>query len=72
VKSGKLGVNNMDKKQRFLKVYSTLPLGVRQEIVAVLGDSVGPVTWEVAYIVVENSTELGDEILERLVNMDII
>lgn len=62
----------MDKKQRFLQVYSTLPLGVRREIVDVLHDPVGPVSWEVAFIEVENETPLGLEILERLARMEII
>lgn len=62
----------MDKKQQFLKVYSSLPLGVRQEIVAVLSAPIGPITWEVAYIEVENDTPLGQEILEKLVNSEII
>ncbi|OFY50871.1 MAG: hypothetical protein A2W85_10275 [Bacteroidetes bacterium GWF2_41_31] len=62
----------MDKKQRFLQVYATLPLGVRKEIVAVLDDPIGPVTWEVTFIEVENETPLGLEILERLASMQII
>ncbi len=62
----------MDKKQRFLQVYVTLPLGVRKEIVAVLDDPIGPVTWEVAFIEVENETPLGMDILERLASMQII
>ena len=62
----------MDKKQRFLQVYATLPLGVRKEIVAVLDDPIGPVTWEVAFIEVENETSFGLEILERLASMQII
>ncbi len=62
----------MDKKQSFLKIYSTLPLGVRKEIVAVLDDPLGPVSWEVAYIEVENDTPLGQKLLEKLVKMEII
>ena len=62
----------MDKKQRFLQVYSTLPLGVRKEIVAVLAGPIGPVSWEVAYIEVENDSPLGLEVLERLASMQII
>ena len=62
----------MDRKQQFLQVYSTLPLGVRKEIVAVLDDPIGPVSWEVAFIEVENETPLGLEILDRLASMEII
>jgi len=62
----------MDKKQQFLQVYSTLPLGVRKEIVAVLDDPIGPVSWEAAYIEVENDSQRGQDILEKLASMEII
>ncbi len=62
----------MDLKQRFLKVYSTLPLGVRKEIVVVLDQSTGPVSWEVAYIEVENDTPAASVILEKLDQLQII
>ena len=62
----------MDLKQRFLKVYSTLPLGVRKEIVAVLEDPIGPVSWEAAYIEVENDTEIAKKILEMLEKLQLI
>lgn len=60
-----------DLKSRFIKVYATLPLGVRQEIILVL-DKFGPVTWEVAYIEVENSTPLSKTILDKLKQLDFI
>lgn len=62
----------MDKKQRFLQVYSSVPLGVRKEIVAVLDDPIGPISWEVAFIEIENDSPVGQEILERLARMEII
>ena len=62
----------MDKKQSFLKIYSTLPLGVRKEIVAVLDDPVGPISWEVAFIEVESNTPIGQQVLEKLGKMEII
>ncbi|MEK7655547.1 MAG: hypothetical protein AAB386_02625 [Patescibacteria group bacterium] len=61
-----------DLKQQFLKIYSTLPLGVRREIVAVFEPPTGPVTWEVAYIEIEHNTPLGAVILQRLEKMQII
>lgn len=61
----------MDKKSRFLKVYSNLPLGARKEIILVL-DQKGPITWEVAYVEVENQTPLGEVILEKLDILKII
>jgi hypothetical protein len=62
----------MDLKQRFLKVYSTLPLGVRKEIVVVLDEPTGPVSWEAAYIEVENETPISGLILEKLNNFELI
>lgn len=62
----------MDFKQRFLKVYSTLPLGVRKEIVAVLDVPIGPVSWEAAYIEVENDTAIAKTILDNLVKLEVI
>lgn len=66
----------MDLKTRFLKVYTSLPLGVRKEIVLVLEEPVerpiGPMTWGAAYIEVENDTELSKRILEKLADLQII
>ncbi len=58
-------------RERFLKVYSSLPIGLRKETILVL-DQEGPITWEVAYIEVENKTKLGDKILEKLKQLGII
>ena len=61
-----------DLKQRFLRVYSTLPLGVRKEIVVVLDPPVGPVSWEAAYLEIEQETELAEKILEKLDRLQVI
>jgi len=58
-------------KERFLKVYSNLPLNLRDEIVAVLPGK-GPITWNVAYSEVNSSTPLGEEILATLDELKII
>lgn len=66
---------SIDLKTRFLRVYSSLPLGVRREIILVLdpGEGVtGPITWEVAYIEVDNDTPLSKTILEKLAKLDFI
>ena len=60
-----------DLKSKFIKVYATLPLGVRQEIIVVL-DDYGPITWEVAYIEIDNDTPLSQTILEKLSALDFI
>jgi len=65
-------IQSMDLKQRFLKIYSTLPLGVRKEIVVVLDEPIGPVSWEAAYIEVENETPISSLILEKLDKFELI
>jgi hypothetical protein len=66
-----------DLKTRFLRVYSSLPLGVRREIILVLDPQEGvtkggPITWEVAYIEVNSDTPLSKTILEKLAKLDFI
>ncbi|MBS3113540.1 hypothetical protein J4448_00400 [Candidatus Woesearchaeota archaeon] len=57
-------------KERFIKVYSNLPINVRKEIIVVIDDE--PITWDVAYNEVMNNTKLGSRIIEKLINMEII
>ena len=57
-------------REKFLKVYSNLPLKLRDEIILVLDDE--PITWRVAYLEVKNETKLGKEILKRLFKLKII
>lgn len=59
-----------DTRQKFLKIYSDLPLGVRKEIVLTLDDK--PMTWDVVFIEVSNDTELSKTILEKLSKLGII
>ena len=59
-----------DGKERFIKVYSNLPINVRKEIIVVIDDE--PITWDVAYNEVMNNTKLGSRIIEKLINMEII
>lgn len=60
-----------DLKQKFLKVYASLPIGTRREIILVLKEE-GPITWGSAYIEVDNDTKLGTEILKKLEELKII
>ncbi|MFA5130522.1 MAG: hypothetical protein WC477_06460 [Patescibacteria group bacterium] len=55
----------MDLKERFLKVYSTIPLGARKEIVLTIEND-APIDWDVAFVEVKNDTELAKKILEKL------
>jgi len=61
----------MANRERFLKLYANLPLNLRKETILVL-DEKGPITWDVAYLEVENKTKVGDIILNKLAEMDII
>jgi hypothetical protein len=58
-------------KEKFIKIYANLPIGVRQEIVLVLDDN-KPITWDVAYNEVSVETPLSEIILEKLAKLEII
>lgn len=57
-------------RERFLKIYSNLPLGIRREIVLVVDGE--PITWNVAYVEVFNDTKKANAILKKLKGLDII
>lgn len=58
-------------RENFLKIYTNLPLGIRQEIILVLEDG-RPITWDVAFIEVKEDTVLSKIILEKLEKLEII
>ena len=58
-------------KARFLKVYANLPINLRNEVILVL-ENYGPITWNVAFVEVDNNTQLGKIILEKLINLKIV
>lgn len=58
-------------KERFFKIYANLPINLREEIVLVLPQK-GPITWNVAYLEINNDTELGKEILQKLIDLKFI
>ena len=60
----------MENREKFLKIYANLPLGLRDEIVVSLDKE--PLTWNSAYIEVVNDTPKSKEILQKLVEMKII
>lgn len=57
-------------KEKFLKVYANLPLGVRQE--AILVHNERPLSWDAVYIEVINATPLSRIFLEKLEKLDLI
>ena len=58
-------------KERFFRVYANLPVGVRDQVVIVMPE-VGPMSWNAAYVEVNNGTKLGDSIVEKLIELKII
>ena len=58
-------------KGKFLKVYANLPINLREEIVLVVPGK-GPITWNVAFLEIDNDTPLGKEILKKLSELAII
>lgn len=61
----------MKNKDRFVKVYSNLPINLRNEVILVLSDK-GPITWNVAFLEINAETETGKIILDRLIELKII
>ena len=62
---------NLSLREKFLKLYADLPIGVRTEIIATIPEK-GPVTWNSAYVEVSQNTPLADQILNQLAEMEII
>lgn len=58
-------------RERFLKVYANLPLSIRKEIIIFL-DKIGPISWDIAYIEVQNKTKIGETIVKKLEKLEII
>lgn len=57
-------------REKFLKVYYNLPLGIREEVIYVLDEK--PMTWNAVFIEINAKTEIGDKILEKLAELKII
>ncbi len=55
---------------RFMKVYSTLPLEERELPIAVIDNA--PINWNMAYLEIKNNTVLGSKIVEKLIELKII
>lgn len=58
-------------KEKFLKIFANLPLGLREEIILVIPNK-GPITWNAAYFEVVNNTKLSQVILKQLELLKII
>ncbi len=64
-------MTELTSRENFLKVYASLPVPARDEVIYV-DDNQGPMSWKVAYLEIENSTELGQKILKRLEELNLI
>jgi len=58
-------------RDSFFRFYANLPIGIRREVVLDLPER-GPITWEVAYKEIKENTELGNTILQKLVELKFI
>ena len=58
-------------RDAFFRFYANLPLNIRREVILDLQER-GPITWEVAYKEVKATTELGEIILNKLVELKFI
>lgn len=61
----------MEGKDRFIKVYANLPINLRNEVILVLPET-GQITWNVASLEVNGETELGQTIINKLIELKII
>jgi hypothetical protein len=61
----------IENREKFLKIYANLPLGLRNEIILTLDDG-KPITWNVAYLEVVENTPLSGNILLKLEKLQII
>jgi hypothetical protein len=57
-------------KEKFLKVYANIPLGLRSEIICVLEDR--PISWDVAFVEIDQDTPKSKIILEKLDKLKLI
>ena len=58
-------------RDAFFRFYANLPIGIRREVILDLPER-GPVTWEVAYREINEDTELGKSILQKLIELKFI
>lgn len=58
-------------RDAFFRFYANLPIGIRREVVLDLPER-GPITWEVAYREINESSKLGKVILQKLVELGFI
>ena len=70
---------NEKDKMRFMKVYQNLPLNERKNTILVLEGikdkgkiKKEPMSWDIAYIEIEQETKVGEIILNKLIKLNLI
>ena len=58
-------------RDAFFRFYANLPIGIRREVILDLPER-GPITWEVAYREINEDTELGKSILQKLIELKFV
>jgi len=63
-------MGNNQASQKFMGIYSNLPIKTRKEIVVVLDGE--PISWDVAYKEIKNNTEMGKKTLKKMEELKIL
>jgi len=67
-----------EKKQRFLEVYKNLPLVERKNTILLLEDKIKdkiekkPISWDIAFLEIEQETKIGENFLDKLIKLNLI
>lgn len=66
-----------EKKSRFLEVYQNLPLGERRNTILVIEDNKNnrdkkPISWDVAFLEINQETNIGEKVLNKLIKLKLI
>lgn len=59
-------------KGKFLRIYANIPIGLRSEIICVVEEKNRPVSWDVAFVEIDQDTPLSQIILEKLNKLNLI
>lgn len=60
----------MKGKEDFFKIYSSIPIEERKNVVIVVSKQA--ISWALAYQEIKNNTSLGEKILKTLMELDIV
>ena len=68
---------DQEKKTRFLEVYQNLPLNERRNTILVIEDNKDenkrkPISWDVAFLEIDQETKIGDMMLNKLIKLRLI